>query len=322
MGYVTQAQIAKAKEVGLLSYLQRYEPDEVVRFSGDTYTTKTHDSLKISNGMWYWWSKGIGGKSALDYLIKVRGFAFTDAVLHLTDAPQILSARSMSTKKKAEKQLLLPAKSANASIVKRYLMGRGIDQSIVEHCITKGIIFESLPSHNVIFLGLDLTGTPSYAGFRGTGKTRFLGEATGSDKHFSFRLVANQSATVHVFESAIDLLSYATILAMQNKPWRNQNLLSLAGVYQPAKIMEDSKVPIALQSFLNQNRAIKKVVFHLDRDDAGKRATQAITLALDSNYQVVDNPVPYGKDVNDYLCALKGFSSCPQAQHADHGDAR
>ena len=52
----------------LLTYLKNYEPYELVHFSGNTYTTRTHDSLKISNGKWMWWSRGIGGRSALDYL--------------------------------------------------------------------------------------------------------------------------------------------------------------------------------------------------------------------------------------------------------------
>lgn len=57
--------LARAREMDLLTYLQTYEPDELVRISGNTYTTKTHDSLKISNGMWMWWSRGIGGRSAV-----------------------------------------------------------------------------------------------------------------------------------------------------------------------------------------------------------------------------------------------------------------
>ncbi len=42
--------------------------------------TREHDSLKISNGMWFWFSRGIGGKSALDYLIKVKGHTLPEAV--------------------------------------------------------------------------------------------------------------------------------------------------------------------------------------------------------------------------------------------------
>lgn len=51
-----------------------------MHFSGDVYTTCTHDSLKISNGKWCWWSLGVGGRSALDYLIKERGISLPKAV--------------------------------------------------------------------------------------------------------------------------------------------------------------------------------------------------------------------------------------------------
>lgn len=71
MPYVSPDDILKAKEMDLLTYLQTYEPNELVRISPHTYCTREHDSLKISNGKWHWFSRGIGGKSALDYLIKV-----------------------------------------------------------------------------------------------------------------------------------------------------------------------------------------------------------------------------------------------------------
>ena len=51
-----------------------YIAPEVVHFSGNTYTTRSHDSLKISNGKWMWWSQSISGRSTLDYLIKIRGY--------------------------------------------------------------------------------------------------------------------------------------------------------------------------------------------------------------------------------------------------------
>lgn len=69
----------QAKQMDLLTYLREYEPQELVRLSRREYTTRTHDSLKISNGLWMWWSHGIGGKTALEYLIKVKGLAFTEA---------------------------------------------------------------------------------------------------------------------------------------------------------------------------------------------------------------------------------------------------
>ena len=64
----------------LLSYLQRYEPDNLKHVARNVYCTREHDSLKISNGKWYWWSRGFGGVSALDYLIKVKEYSFVEAV--------------------------------------------------------------------------------------------------------------------------------------------------------------------------------------------------------------------------------------------------
>lgn len=80
MPYIAPEIIMEAKRMDLLTYLENYEPHELVRFAGNTYTTRTHDSLKISNGKWMWWSQGIGGKSALDYLVKVKGLSFLEAV--------------------------------------------------------------------------------------------------------------------------------------------------------------------------------------------------------------------------------------------------
>ena len=80
MPYVDAQAVAQAREMDLLTYLQNYEPQELVKISGDNYCTRSHDSLKISNGKWYWWSRGFGGYSALDYLVKVRGLRFSKAV--------------------------------------------------------------------------------------------------------------------------------------------------------------------------------------------------------------------------------------------------
>lgn len=43
MPVVSKEEIANAREMDLLSYLRAYEPDELVRFSGETYCTRTHD---------------------------------------------------------------------------------------------------------------------------------------------------------------------------------------------------------------------------------------------------------------------------------------
>ena len=81
--WVSKEQIEGARTLDLLSYLQKYEPGNLQSLGNKTYCTREHDSLKLSNGKWYWWSRGIGGVSALDYLIKVRGMDFVRAVRHM-----------------------------------------------------------------------------------------------------------------------------------------------------------------------------------------------------------------------------------------------
>ena len=77
---ISESDLQRAREVDLLSYLRVSDPGQLVRFSRNTYCTREHDSLKISNGKWHWFSRGIGGANALDYLIKVQGYSFEDAV--------------------------------------------------------------------------------------------------------------------------------------------------------------------------------------------------------------------------------------------------
>ena len=71
-------ELERIRQIDLLTYLREFEPGNLQKVKGTTnvYCTVDHDSLKISNGKWFWWSQGIGGYSALDYLIKVRDYSY------------------------------------------------------------------------------------------------------------------------------------------------------------------------------------------------------------------------------------------------------
>ena len=260
MAYYQPEEIQKAKEMDLYTYLKNYEPEELVHFSRGTYMTRTHDSLKISNGMWYWFSRGIGGKTALEYLIQVRDYSFIQAVETILGYSNERPPITYQQPKKVENiRLILPKKSDTTDRVISYLSSRGIDKDIISECIDNNLIYEDLPNHNVVFVGYDKNKVPRYAGVRATNDSRYMKDAYGSHKAFSFKLDSiEKNDTVHLFESAIDLLSYATLNKLDNKEWYNDNLLSLAGVYQPAKKIDESKIPLALNYYLNQNQNIKK----------------------------------------------------------------
>ena len=299
--------IRKARELDLLTYLQNYDSDNLVKFGGDTYCTKEHDSLKISNGKWNWFSRGIGGRSALDYLIKVKGMEFTEAVEHIINCmgDRTIVNNSKNTKPK-EKVLVLPKANHNKDNAICYLESRGIDKEIINYCIETGRIYESSPNHNVVMLGFDKYGTARYANLRGIGSD-FKGEASGSNKRFSFSISTEKSDTVHVFESAIDLLSYATMLKINGQKWHEHHLLSLAGVYRPSNKLKDSSFPLALKQFLTEHSEIKKIHLRLDNDYAGKTATETLKRFLSERYDVKEYPPKRGKDYNDWLCLKLGI---------------
>lgn len=307
MPYIAPEVITEAKRMDLLTYLREYEPGELVKFSSNTYTTRTHDSLKISNGKWMWWSRGIGGKSALDYLIKVRGMEFVEAVQTIMGNGSVSFPVYENANSYENQPLLLPEKSPTADVVFDYLFGRGIDFEITNYCLDNELIIESLPYHNAVFIGYDKEKEPKYAAYRATNQSRIMGDCTGSKKQFSFRLTADNTGEVHLFECAIDLLSYATLMKLEGKDWRRFNLVSLAGVYSPKKNMEESKIPVTIRKLLEEDKSIKRIVLHLDNDIAGRKATKALQILLSGEYEVVDDPPQYGKDVNDFLCKRLGI---------------
>ena len=181
MAYYSQRTIEEAKQMDLLTYLQRYEPNELVRISSNTYTTKTHDSLKISNGKWMWWSRGFGGYTALDYLMRVRGFTFIEAISQIANDESKMQ-RPFEKPVKKEKILVMPKRAEDNEIITEYLKRRGVNDNVISFFIEQGLIYQSVPMNNIVFVGCDENNKPRYAGMRGTDNCRYLGDAAGSDK--------------------------------------------------------------------------------------------------------------------------------------------
>ena len=149
---------------------------------------------------------------------------------------------------------------------------------------------------NAVFIGYDPQGKMRYGNVRGT-MGDYKGDLSGSDKHYSFAILG-ESDTVHLFESAIDLLSFATLELLEGRDWRQNHLLSLAGVY---KTKRTDVVPIALEQYLKDHPGVKTLRLHLDNDEIGRGAAAGIISGLNGRYQVFDEPPRYGKDVNDRL---------------------
>lgn len=80
MAGVTKEEIARAKELDLLTYFKLVEPGNL-KLVGKEYRHKVHSSLTISkDSLWCWHCIGLRGRTALKYLIDVEKVPYVEAV--------------------------------------------------------------------------------------------------------------------------------------------------------------------------------------------------------------------------------------------------
>lgn len=86
MAGVTKEEIARAKELDLLTYFKLVEPGNL-KLVGKEYRHKVHSSLTISkDSLWCWHCIGLRGRTALKYLIDVEKVPYVEAVREMVAA--------------------------------------------------------------------------------------------------------------------------------------------------------------------------------------------------------------------------------------------
>ena len=306
MGGVTKDQIERARQIDVLDYALRYEYGNIRRV-GDAYRMKDHPSIEIKRRKWRWYSQGLYGNTALDFLTDVRGYSLVDAVcLLLNEQPQgqsgtektannsnFGSTQSATNPPPERLEFTLPRRNKNNNRVIAYLQSRGIDKDLILDCISRGDLFESAQRHDCVFKGKDENGKTRYAAIRST-TSGYKGESAGSDKRFSFILQpTNQDSTVvAVFESPTDALSHQSMCKQGYiapfDGWR----LSLGGTSL-----------LGLKCFLERYPHIRSCLSCTDNDVAGYRTALQISGLPDIT---VERHIPdHGNDWNDALQATQ-----------------
>lgn len=322
MAFIKPEILAEIKKMDLLTYLTNYQPERLVKISYDTFCIREHDSLHISNGMWHWQSMGIGGKSALDFLIKVDGLSFLDAADSIACKVKLKEPDYVAySEKEKDRTLQKPQIVKDFSDAINYLLSRGIANDIIQYCINHYTILQTVYENpetkksysNVAFVGYDkITQKARHIALRGI-NSDFIGDAAGSDKRYSFCIESKNTdcSTVHVNEAPIDVLSQATLFMLDHKDFDQEHILALTGAYAPQKETKEIKIPIALTQFLKDHPKVDTIVFHLDLDRTGRLATKLIMENIKNNmpeYHCRDEPPLHYKDVNDSLCIRLGIS--------------
>jgi len=308
MPWITDEQLALAREVDLLSYLQTKEPHELRPSRPGEYRTVTHGSLVISNGRWFWNRGGFGARSALDYLVKVRGTELPDAVETVLGARVVSDSSPLPGEKPKQPQkkwtFYPPKPTRYSNLAVSYLQKRGISPEVIRRAMQIGVFYESRyynpksEYHNAavcVFAGKNESGKVVFAALRGI-DTDMKQDKAGSDKRFNFHIPAKNpgSRNLAVFEAPLDALSHATLQQRNGWKWVGHRL-SLGGTSS-----------VALISFLERNPQIRRVSLHLDNDIAGLTAARKIKaeLSADSRFKCIRvsiNPPRGANDYNDLL---------------------
>jgi len=320
---VSVEQIRAAREIDLLTYLQVNEPHELRRIGSGEYRTASHGSLVISNGMWFWNKGGFGGRNLLDYLIKVRGMAFVDAVQIILNncvtpsfsALPVEQAKPQPRERLGDtlkKKLILP-KSVRFSVnVAKYLERRGIHPDIIGQCLKAGVVYEATYKNPreptldgaavCVFIGRDDNGIARFAALRGI-HSDLKRDVSGSDKRFGFCCLPASEASnrsLAVFEAPLDLLSHMSLDCYGSLKFDGHRL-SLGGTSE-----------VSLMAFLERRPQIEAVSLCLDNDGAGQTASRKIRDKLASEFghiAVTIDPPKLGKDYNDELVKFKEMRS-------------
>jgi hypothetical protein len=162
---------------------------------------------------------------------------------------------------------------------------------------------------NVVFVGHDGQGKPRFASLRGT-YGDFRGDCLGSDKQYGFCVAASApSERLYLYESAIDLMSHASIMNDGNGAWRTHHRLSLSGT-------GDTAIPF----FLNQHKEVKELVFCLDNDKAGQEAAAALVRKYADKGYTARIRQPIGKDFNEDLQSQKRQIQAAKRTKSQHRD--
>ena len=90
-------------------------------------------------------------------------------------------------------------------------------------------------------------------------------------------------------------------MCIRDRSYLNTNYLSLSGATTIGASIEETTVPIALETFLKDYPNIKSIRLHLDNDKAGKDTVLKIMYHYGEQFQIVDEPPSIGKDVNELL---------------------
>lgn len=178
MAHLEEDIIERAKNTDMIALLESEEGFSFKSTYGEReFKCIEHNSLVVNGNRrrWYWNSRQVGGNNAIDYLVKIRGMNFRDAVLHLvgdreqTAYTPIRNAVTENVSVSKPVRFVLPEQAhfpdgrRNYSNIIAYLnKGRGIDMNIINALIASGQIYQGVQYNGLHIVGYNDEGMAFY----------------------------------------------------------------------------------------------------------------------------------------------------------------
>lgn len=178
MAHLEEDIIERAKNTDMIALLESEEGFSFKSTYGEReFKCIEHNSLVVNGNRrrWYWNSRQVSGNNAIDYLVKIRGMNFRDAVLHLvgdreqTAYTPIRKAVTENVSVSKPVRFVLPEQAhfpdgrRNYSNIIAYLnKGRGIDMNIINTLIASGQIYQGVQYNGLHIVGYNDEGMAFY----------------------------------------------------------------------------------------------------------------------------------------------------------------
>lgn len=178
MAHLEEDIIERAKNTDMIALLESEEGFSFKSTYGEReFKCIEHNSLVVNGNRrrWYWNSRQVGGNNAIDYLVKIRGMNFRDAVLHLVGEREQAEyapikkpvTENVSISKPVRfvlpEQAHFPDGRRNYSNIIAYLnKGRGIDMNIINTLIASGQIYQGVQYNGLHIVGYNDEGMAFY----------------------------------------------------------------------------------------------------------------------------------------------------------------
>lgn len=178
MAHLEEDIIERAKNTDMIALLESEEGFSFKSTYGEReFKCIEHNSLVVNGNRrrWYWNSRQVGGNNAIDYLVKIRGMNFRDAVLHLVGDREQMAytpirkavTENVSVSKPVRfvlpEQAHFPDGRRNYSNIIAYLnKGRCIDMNIINTLIASGQIYQGVQYNGLHIVGYNDEGMAFY----------------------------------------------------------------------------------------------------------------------------------------------------------------